>query len=137
MEAKFKVGDRVIFKTEHDNGGRTGKVTYIYKVPFGLGFKYVYSINLDNGHYVGGSEVNLELVPDKTADEMFEELGYVLQVDESDGCQYVYKKGNNTLVIDIEDCEYYIENEVNHETISFTFREHKAINKKLEELGWL
>lgn len=79
----------------------------------------------------------IELAPiPKTADEMLLELGYVLQDDKSDCCQYVYKKGYTQLVIDIEYCEYYIEN-TNEDCLSISFDESKAIHKKLEELGWL
>lgn len=85
----------------------------------------------------GKNDMEQFKVGDKTADEMFAELGYTLQDDESDGGQYVYKKGNYMIVIDVEDGEYYIENEVNSDTISITFKDYKAINKKLEEFGWL
>ena len=75
-----------------------------------------------------------EYIHNKTADKMFEELGYVKITTIEDELKIAYKnKRGKTILFSkplkriglIEDYKW------------FTLEELKAINKKVEELGWL
>lgn len=78
---------------------------------------------------------------EKTADEMFEELGYEKNIDTPTNLIYQNKKNNKeirfykiykcieTSLIEFEESE--------GNSIFFTMQELQAINKKVEELGWM
>lgn len=80
---------------------------------------------------------------EKTADEMFEELGYVKVIDENN-IYYNRQLSNyntkvmqfktfiNTVVVYLKDAEGEMLG-----TDSITMPELQAINKKCKELGWL
>lgn len=78
-------------------------------------------------------------VADKTAKEMFEELGYILTRFESNNfCRWQYDKKTilensdirrQVIWFDFNTKELYIHN-------SITLEELKAINKQIEELRW-
>lgn len=89
----------------------------------------------------------------KTADEMFEELGYMIseEIDKRKdkySCGIQFKKENNITVKYIEFYYYhkqicifeeqYIRDEiVRHKCNILDMQELQAINKKCEELNWL
>ena len=131
--AQFKAGDTV----EITLFGNVIVGTIIVANELNDAYRVVYKE--ENEEWFGKNDMKLLDTPKspKTADEMFAELGYSLQEDNSGGSEFVYRKGNNIIVIDVEDGEYFIENEVNQKTVRFTFEEHKAIHKKLQELGEL
>lgn len=77
---------------------------------------------------------------EKTADEMFKELGYEKKVDTPTNFIYQNKKNNKEIrfykiykCVEISLIEFE-ESEGN--SIFFTMQELQAINKKVEELGW-
>lgn len=76
----------------------------------------------------------------KAAKEMFEELGYELDKEHDNLRQICYTKENEhfevDLIIDI-DQKYILKEEEFETSIPINFNEWKAINKQIEELGWL
>lgn len=77
---------------------------------------------------------------EKTADEMFEELGYEKNVDTPTNFIYQNKKNNKEIrfykiykCVEISLIEF---EEYEGNSIFFTMQELQAINKKVEELGW-
>lgn len=70
----------------------------------------------------------------KSADKMFEELGYEKKQNEQ---WLVYTNDILQRDIDINLNRQTIEVNNGHESSLFTMQELKAINKKCEELGWL
>ncbi len=78
----------------------------------------------------------------KSAREMFEELGYKLKYKNRYEIEYIKPYEDNNYVPKEFACFYRIKINVVWKTISkvgsyISFSEHKAINKQLEELGWL
>ena len=75
-----------------------------------------------------------------TAKEMFEKLGYKIDVDLSD--ILIYKKefslgATQTFIFHKKDDGMYFENSVARHGVDFlTYKELQAINKQIEELGW-
>ena len=63
----------------------------------------------------------------KTADEMFEELGYIKETDDEDFIGYVYGK---IAIGFIKETKEIV-------VVRANMQELKAINKKCEELNWL
>lgn len=73
-----------------------------------------------------------------TADEMFEKLGYKKQ--DGDDCWLEYYKNSyeRTKIIEFELNEHYIFVQTNEgDSMPTSLKELKAINKKVEELGWI
>lgn len=64
----------------------------------------------------------------KTADEMFEELGYEKWIDSRGITHFIHKKKDKDFTFMNRNC-YSIKRPTKKEQI--------AINKKVEELGWL
>lgn len=75
----------------------------------------------------------------KTAKEMFEELGYELNEEHDNLRQICYEKQNDRfevdLIIDI-DQKYILKEEKLDISIPIYYEEWKAINKQIEEFGW-
>lgn len=75
----------------------------------------------------------------KTAKEMFEELGYELNEEHDNLRQICYTKENErfevNLIIDI-DQKYILKEEYLYTSIPIYYEELEAINKQIEELGW-
>lgn len=80
-----------------------------------------------------------------TADELFKELGYIKRENKKTG--YVEynqenKKTGETCTISFEPqaktimCSLYIKGFIMSRSLAFNIDELKAINKKVEELGW-
>lgn len=73
---------------------------------------------------------------EKTADEMFEELGYKKVRDDERFIKYRKQHDNDYIVIDKETKDFI-------KNFDFTYwkavnmQELQAINKKVEELGWM
>lgn len=76
----------------------------------------------------------------KTAKEMFEELGYKIYFESSVMITYEKKsnskKSSKYIQFYFEDKKFYIGSEGKFAQ-GFTFKELQAINKQVEELGWL
>lgn len=77
---------------------------------------------------------------EKTADEMFKDLGYKKIVDTPTNFIYQNKKNNKEIrfykiykCVEISLIEF---DESEENSIFFTMQELQAINKKVEELGW-
>lgn len=73
-----------------------------------------------------------------TADEMFENLGYKKQ--DGDDCWLEYYKNSYeiTKIIEFELNEQYIFVQTTQgDSMPISLKELKAINKKVEELGWI
>lgn len=75
---------------------------------------------------------------EKTADEMFKELGYKKR-EVYNGYLYTDDTGFNIKITNMRRIDlYYDSEEGKHENlIQLTFRELQAINKKCQELGWI
>lgn len=78
---------------------------------------------------------------EKTADEMFEELGYEKNVNTLTNFIYQNKKNNKEIrfykiykCVEISLIEF---EEYEGNSIFFTMQELQAINKKCQELGWI
>lgn len=73
-----------------------------------------------------------------TAKEMFEKLGY--EQEEMYNCIY-YNKGQKCIEIWLNakeiQCNEYIKEDEHYIPADITFEELQAINKQVEELGWL
>lgn len=74
----------------------------------------------------------------KNADEMFEELGYKKR-EVYNGYLYTNDTGFNIKITNMRriDLYYDSEEEKYENLIQLTFGELQAINKKVEELGWI
>lgn len=70
---------------------------------------------------------------EKTADEMFEELGYEKGSGHNlgNGEKYIYYSGNYNNI------NLYKKSKKININGSFSMQELQAINKKVEELGWI
>ena len=68
----------------------------------------------------------------RSAREMFEELGYKLVTDRNDYIQFGIEVGFSFCTPEKEFAAF-----VGYESKNITMEEHKAINKMIEELGWL
>ena len=75
---------------------------------------------------------------EKTADEMFEELEYKKR-EVYNGYLYTDDTGFNIKITNMRRIDlYYDSEEGKHENLmQLTFGELQAINKKVEELGWV
>lgn len=73
---------------------------------------------------------------EKTADEMFEELEYEKEKGDLDIQLYKNKNGYGKIIFDLIDKAIRASNDEN-EAIYFNVKELQAINKKVEELGWI
>ena len=81
----------------------------------------------------------------KTAKEMFEELGYMC-IDEEDDfsidyhitcqCEVTKDYYNQDIIFDLLDKEIKLATDVNY-VVRLSAKELQAINKQVEELGWL
>lgn len=77
-----------------------------------------------------------------SAKEMFEELGYVYSKDE-EGIYYLkYFIETNCymkieFIFELKDIFIYLENNASNVYTSICLQELRAINKQVEELGWL
>ena len=87
-----------------------------------------------------------ELLKEKTADEMFSELGFEKEIESTFGINYKNKNDNINFIKGIKgsnlvSCTRYvfIEDEGVHIQNSFpiNMQELQAINKKCKELGWI
>ena len=72
----------------------------------------------------------------KTADEMFEELGYEKGKNHLDIELYKSKNDYAEIIFDLRDRAISVRND-DDEAIYFNMKELQAINKKCQELGWL
>ena len=78
------------------------------------------------------------------ADELFEELGFTKAIDNDTEVKYYYI---NTIMGDriehtiqiakIGETVFSYRNDRNHQVMGFGKKELQAINKKVEELGWM
>lgn len=75
-------------------------------------------------------------VDKKTADEMFDELGYKKTFTEVDNIKY-YKDDDNVIYFVITHRTFHKTGEYDGMCDSITIQELQAINKKCEELGWI
>lgn len=76
----------------------------------------------------------MEDIKEKTADKMFEELGYVKSLTK----QVAYLKNNNTeFILFINDKKGVCIHKEGTEYPAFTMQELQAINKKCKELKWI
>lgn len=73
---------------------------------------------------------------EKTADEMFEKLEYEKEKGDLDIQLYKNKNGYGEIIFDLRDKAIRASNDEN-EAIYFNVKELQAINKKVEELGWI
>ena len=69
-------------------------------------------------------------------DELFEELGYEKDEDEII-VYYKYKKFGNMIVFNLRNKEIHFHSDGIDTIGSITLQELKAINKKVEDLGWI
>ena len=85
---------------------------------------------------------------EKTADEMFEELGYVKEEQKNEYATYIWyyqKNGaNEEFGIEFAKSKFEEEGEIycvcyseREEAIYINMQELQAINKKCQELGWI
>lgn len=73
---------------------------------------------------------------DIKADEMFEKLGYIKYVNHSKNIEfYKYIQGFSEEVLKL--IVFDIKNKEIHTNTTLTFNELQAINKMVEELGWI
>lgn len=74
----------------------------------------------------------------KTADEMFEELGYETSEKLKNGIVYLKEEEDEDIEISFIDYDDYGKTvEVDKFSNLITMQELQAINKKVEELGWI
>ncbi len=75
---------------------------------------------------------------EKTADEMFEKLGYKKfnKKHDFENIKY-YKDDDNILYFDEKDKSFYKSGEYDAMCNDITMQELQAINKKCQELGWV
>lgn len=66
---------------------------------------------------------------EETADEMFEELGYMIDENET---RVIYDDRDINIILDKETKTLNTDS-----AVTFNIRELRAINKKVEELGWI
>ena len=71
---------------------------------------------------------------DKTADEMFEELGVKSEYIYDNTVLYLYKEGYLDIYLDLEQKEMAINMD---RYLKNTLQYYLAFNEKLKELGWL
>ncbi len=71
-----------------------------------------------------------------SADEMFEKLEYEKEKGDLDIQLYKNKNGYGEIIFDLRDKAIRASNDEN-EAIYFNVKELQAINKKVEELGWI
>ena len=68
----------------------------------------------------------------KTADEMFKELGFIKTIDSKDCIEYEHKDNPFKTILFIKDCK-----RINIDRIKYLGKRRlQAINKKVKELGW-
>lgn len=74
----------------------------------------------------------------KTADKLFEELGYKKfnKKHDFENIKY-YKDNDNIFYFDETDKSFYKSGEYDEMCDDITMQELQAINKKVEELGWI
>lgn len=74
----------------------------------------------------------------KTADELFEELGYKIS-ETYNGYLYTDKTGFNIKITNMQRIDlYYNEDvEMDENLMQLTFKELQAISQKCRELGWI
>lgn len=73
---------------------------------------------------------------EKTADELFEELGYKKVLDDERFIKYRKRTNNDNIVMDKETKDF-IKNFDFAYWKAINMQELQAINKKCEELGWI
>ena len=89
-----------------------------------------------NGLCIGKSNTSLE----KTADEMFEELGYKKLRDDDESYKNIegYKKDEYDIIeFDKNDKGFYKSAIYDTTSDNISMQELQAINKKCQELGWI
>jgi hypothetical protein len=79
-----------------------------------------------------------------SADEMFEELGFKKVIDNDTEIKYRYinrimgdRIEHTIQIAKIEKIIFSYLNDSNHQVMGFGNKELQAINKKVEELGWV
>ena len=70
----------------------------------------------------------------KSADKMFEELGYEKEYYRADDITYTLRSEENKYEKNY--ITFYLDNHIIYVDKSITMQELRAINKKVEELGW-
>lgn len=83
--------------------------------------------DLDNEEYDATKKLQ-----EKTADEMFEEIGYI---KDDIGNEIIYQKNNHEICFYLDRHTFDCGCGIGREFIAM--QELKAINKKCKELGWL
>ena len=80
----------------------------------------------------------------KTADEMMEELGFKKVIDNETEIRYEYKETimgdkliHTILIAKVGKIVFSYRDDKNHQIMGLGEKELQAINKKVEELGWL
>ncbi len=80
---------------------------------------------------------------EKTADELFEELGFTKAIDNETEVKYYYintimgdKIEHTIQIAKIGKIVFSYKNDRNHQVMGLGKKELQAINKKVEELGW-
>lgn len=69
----------------------------------------------------------------KSADEMFEELGFIKTIDSEEFIEYEHKNNPFKTITFIKDCK-----RINIDRIKYLGKRRlQATNKKVKELGWL
>lgn len=80
---------------------------------------------------------------EKTADEMFEELGYKKHLSDKKGILFFYIRSSNLSANEMERIIFYKNKTVGFDYVycsfkkDITMQELQAINKKVQELGWI
>ena len=79
----------------------------------------------------------MEDIKEKSADEMFEELGYEKEMENKKRIMFIYEGQffDKYIVFEMIDKHIVIELGTGEST-NINMQELKAINKKIEELGW-
>ena len=80
-------------------------------------------------------EQELKATREKSADEMFEELGY--KKDNYTEIEILYRKDENHIIRFWKKGKRIIKQNEDGWYMSITMQELQAINKKCKELGWL
>lgn len=128
---KFKLGDRV----KINDGGEAVIATIITANVLDDEYELEYKTTTRDWF----RERDLKLVneqpkPEKTADEMFEELGYEKNTYSARSqCRYEKSYYSTNFVL----FDTFYKDILLGDGLLMTVKLHKAIHKKLEELGWL
>ena len=79
----------------------------------------------------------LKATKEKTADEMFEKLGYEKHFEHHDDWNTTIYNDDSTSIEFTSDKEILLTRRIDYKTVILGMQELKAINKKCKELGWI